>query len=63
MADSAYTSGAKTPSVPGTQGLYFRVYGVTPDGQTYDLPPERRPKNGECHVPRCTCGGVQVEDE
>jgi hypothetical protein len=46
---------------PGTQGSGFmamRVYGVTPSGTRYALPPDVEPVPGNCIVPGCDCGGV-----
>lgn len=54
----------RTPTAPrGTGAMYVRVYGVTPAGQRYALPPDVRPEPGKCIVPGCDCGGVEVKGE
>ena len=52
----------RAPAAPqGLGGLYVRVYGVAANGQRYDLPPVAPPPPGECVVPGCDCGGVEVK--
>lgn len=53
----------RPPAPPqGTGAMYVRVYGVTPDGVEYPLPPDVPPVPGQCIVPGCDCGGVEVEE-
>ena len=37
--------------------MTLRVYGVTPSGTRYALPPDVEPVPGQCIVPGCDCGG------
>lgn len=61
MSDIAVTKAPRSP-VRGTQWMGIRVYGVTPSGQRYDLPPDVPvPPPGTCLVPGCSCGGVRPE--
>jgi hypothetical protein len=54
----------RTPTAPqGSGALYVRVYGMTANGQRYDLPPTAPPEPGQCIVPGCDCGGVEVKAE
>lgn len=55
---------ARPPTPPqGTGCLDFRVYGVTPTGQRYQLPPDVDPVPGRCVVPSCDCGGPECVTE
>lgn len=60
MAQIAAALPPKSP-VRGTGVLYFRVYGVTPDGTRYPLPPDVTPEPGKCIIPGCDCGGPDRE--
>ena len=42
----------------GSGFMALRVYGVTPSGTRYALPPDVEPTPGRCIVPGCDCGGV-----
>ena len=51
---------SRFPSLP-SGFLDFRIYGVTPEGVKYSLPPDVWPKPGVCLVPGCSCGGPEAE--